>query len=247
MAPAGRGTNPAPACNIISTTLPRNLRELIHSVAENRTMKASSVTLSFGRSLHLRRAETQDCDLLWDKMYGDREFMRLLRLDDQPKSKEQLQQRLKKLNEPAQGRGRNLEMLIIHREYGTIGLASLVGYSPKHRRAELQLGLFSSAHRARYGVEAGLLALGLAFNVGQLNKVCAYVYDYNSFAQKVLTSAGFRREGYLEAHIYSEMDHRFVNLCLFGLTVESFRQSKRLSRLSARLVGRDVTQPAQQK
>jgi len=57
-----------------------------------------------------------------------------------------------------------------------------------------------------------------------------------------LTSLGFLLEGVLVEHVFDRSTERFVDLHCYGMTVQQFRQAQRLSPLSKRLVGRDITQ-----
>ncbi|MEM9119399.1 MAG: GNAT family protein [Cyanobacteria bacterium P01_F01_bin.56] len=196
-----------------------------------------------GRSLSLRRTAPQDAAFLYHHMYQNASFMQLFRLNDTYVSEAQLSYRLaQRLKiEPAQSG--NLEVILIHKSRGEIGLGVLADYSSLHRRAELLVGIFDTSLRAAsYGVEASLLLGDLAFNRYNLHRLYAYSYAYNSYSQKALEAGGFEYEGILKGHVFDQASQSFVDLKVFGLNEIQFRNNPRLIRLSQRLVGRDITQ-----
>lgn len=198
-----------------------------------------------GRSLSLRRTIPSDAPLLYQRAYQNLEFMRLFRLNDRPADVEEVRSRLENLHQQPPDNLGYLELMIIHQEHGAIGMVALSDYAALHRRAEFLIGLFDDIHRhASYGLEASLMTLDLAFNAYALNRVYAYTYAYNQPAQKGLTSLGFSLEGVLVEHVFDRSTEGFVNLYCYGMTVQQFRQAYRLSPLSKRLLGRDITQLA---
>lgn len=198
-----------------------------------------------GRSLSLRRTIPSDAPLLYQRAYQNLEFMRLFRLNDRPADVEEVRSRLENLHQQPPDNLGYLELMIIHQEHGAIGMVALSDYAALHRRAEFLIGLFDDIRRhASYGLEASLMTLDLAFNAYALNRVYAYTYAYNQPAQKGLTSLGFSLEGVLVEHVFDRSTEGFVNLYCYGMTVQQFRQAYRLSPLSKRLLGRDITQLA---
>ena len=192
------------------------------------------------RSLYLRHTVPNDAALLFDQGFSQREFMRLFRLNDTPKSQAEVHQNLVQRQQILPDRQKYLELLIVHKKHGAIGLAALADYSPLHRRAEYLIGLFDSTHRGiGHGIETTLLVLDLAFNSYKLHKVSASTYGYNP---RRLEGLGFCLEGKRKDHIFDPIANRFVDLQDYGLTVDAFRQNQRLVPLSKRLLNRDITQ-----
>jgi len=123
-----------------------------------------------------------------------------------------------------------------------VGLANLAEIQFLHRRAEFLIGLPDPAdHATGIAVEASLLVMDFAFNRVGLNKLTTVVYDDNLASQKNTLQGGFVQEGYLREHIYDAASAKFIHVYGNGMTANDFRHNKRLSRLSQRLLGRDVT------
>jgi RimJ/RimL family protein N-acetyltransferase len=207
-------------------------------------MSALPPLLHQGRSLSLRRTAPIDAPLLFQQMYRTEGFMRLFRLNDNVESEAQLRERLAQRLKVTPTQSGYLELLILHKQHGAIGVVSLADHSALHRRAEFLIGIFDRNYRhASYGLEAGLLIGDLAFNSYNLNRLYAYSYAYNDYAQQSLMASGFEREGIMKEHIYDRESQQFVDMHVYGMTLEHFRVNQRLARLSLRLVGRDITQP----
>ena len=204
-------------------------------------MIAASI-LHQSRSLLMRRTVPNDASLLYEKAYSNREFMHLYRLNDAPSCEAEVYQRLvQRQNDP--NRHLNLQLLVIHRKHGPIGIAGLAAIVPLHRRAEYVLGLFEDKYRsAGYGLEAGLMLLDLAFNRYNLHKLSSVVYGYNQSAQKGTSSGGFSLVGIDREHIFDLETQEFVDLYRYGMTENDFRQNKRLIPLAKRFLNRDITQ-----
>ena len=196
------------------------------------------------RSLYLRRTVPNDAGLLFRQGFCQREFMRLFRLNDRPTSEAEVHRNLVQRQQLPPNQDRYLEVLIVHKRHGAIGLAALADYAPLHRRAEYLIGLFDPTHRGiGLGIETTLMMLDLAFNTYKLHKVYLSTYGYNPFVpQQGLEGLGFLLEGQRKEHVFDQLEGRFVDLCDYGLTVDQFRHRQRLARLSKRLIGRDITQ-----
>ncbi|MGD1942113.1 MAG: GNAT family N-acetyltransferase [Leptolyngbyaceae cyanobacterium] len=197
------------------------------------------------RHLQLRRTVPNDAEILYERGFSQREFMRLFRLNDMPTSAAAVHKQLVQRQQIPPRQETYLELMIVHRRHGPIGLCALADHSSLHRRAEYLVGLFETSRRQlSYGVEAGLMLGDLAFNGYNLNKLYASTYAYNRPAQKVLESGGFQLEGCCREHIFDRVTQQFVDLHNYGLTVSHFRQYQRLAPLSLRLLGRDITVPS---
>ncbi len=197
-----------------------------------------------GRRVILERLAPKHTSFLM-QCYSDNEFMDLYRLAQQRnQTEEQIKKRLAKEQVLLPQQMGKIEWVIFRRinngEKHPIGLASLADYKEGHQRAEFLMGIFSPEYRgSRISLEASLLIMDFAFNQVKLNKVIAYTYGYNQYAQQNLTSFGFGQEGILRQHIYSKKG--FIDLYINGLLVEDFRKNQRLSNFSQRLLGIDVT------
>ncbi len=126
-----------------------------------------------------------------------------------------------------------------------VGIASLVDIQYQHRRAEFQIGLPDPADHTRgIGLEATLLVLDYAFNRVGLNKLVTIIYSYNVSSQKNTLALGFEQESYLREQLIDKESGKPIDLFGNGMTLRDFRQNIRLSRLSTRLLGRDIVYTA---
>jgi len=196
-----------------------------------------------GSTITLRRTIPADAALLYEKAYRNLDFMHWFRLNDTPQGVDEVHTRLKRLWQYTPEQSRYLEMLVIHKRYGPIGIAALAEYSPLHHRAECLVGLFDEQHRqAGYGIETILLVMDLAFNRYNLHKLDAYAYAYNEAAKNTVLRLGFKNEGVRREHVYSKAEQCFIDLYACGMTLSDFRTNQVLKRYSRRLVGYDITQ-----
>ena len=196
-----------------------------------------------GTNIIIRQALPEDAHFLF-KAYHDPDFLRLYSSNQScPDTIEQLHtQLMQRLFIPPASLS-NLEFIVIHVKHGKIGVMALCDISTTHRRAEMLTGIFSKNQRNfGHGVEAAFLMMDLAFNQLGLNKIYGLVYKHNEISKKVMLQAGFSLEGELKQHHYSVVDKGFETLYHIGLTVDDFRQSKVLQRLSQKKLRRDMTQ-----
>lgn len=123
-----------------------------------------------------------------------------------------------------------------------IGIANLVGIEFVHRRAEFLIGLPNkNDHATGLGLEATLLVLDFAFNKVNLNKLTSIVYEDNTASQQNALALGFIQESMLRDHIFDTANGKFINLFGNGMTVNDFRNSTRIAKLSSRLLGKNIT------
>jgi len=203
------------------------------------------ITSNEGKNIWLRQTRPEDAEILL-QAYDDEAFVRLYRSNQDQQTAEGLQEALQKRQELSPLQLRYLELMIVHKQYGAVGVAALGDYMPLHSRAEFLIGIFAEQHRRQgYGLEATLLMLDLAFNVYKLHKVYSYVYGYNEFSHKNMLHFGFKNEGYLEDHHYSKKEQAFVDLYINAIIETHFRESIKIARWSQRLIGRDITLPYQ--
>lgn len=207
-------------------------------------MTLNPLILHQGCSLTLKRTTPDDADFLFEKMYSSYEFMRLFRLNDTAKTVEEVREKLIKRSRLTPAESGYLECLMIHKHHGIIGIIAAADYSALHKRAELLIGIFEEKHRSiYYGIESCILIGDLIFNAYHLHRYCAYCYGYNHPAQTALMGGGFQLEGIMKEHLYDPVSQQYVDLHIYGMNETQMRQNPLISRLSKRLVGRDITQP----
>lgn len=207
-------------------------------------MSISPAILHQSRFLTIRRLQVEDASILFARIYSNPEFMHLVRLNGTVQTEIQIREQITQRLQVSPADSGILECMIIHQQYGAIGIVNAVDYVPLYRRAELVVGLFDPAHRSSgYGAEAVGMMLDLLFNAYNLHRVCAYAYSHNHLSQKTLQAAGFNEEGVMQGHLFDCQTQQFIDLHIFGMTINQFRQNQRIARLSKRLMGRDITQP----
>ncbi len=120
---------------------------------------------------------------------------------------------------------------IITAEDEPAGFLTLTGIASRHRRAAWGWYIGEAAARGRgAGRAAQALGLDLAFDTLGLEKIAAEVLADNDVALKAQAAAGFRREGYLRAHILKEGRRRDV--VLLGILAEEWRARRAALRRS---------------
>lgn len=200
-----------------------------------------------GVSVSLIRSGPEHTNFIYD-CYQNSNFMSLYRLAQNRKlSKQEISEHLVVEQSKLPQELRRIEWIIIKRDsQQPIGIAALADQQVSHRRAEFLLGMPDKQHRkGLLSVEASLLALDFAFNHANLHKVISFVYGYNSYAQKNTLHLGFTQEGILHEHIQS--NEGFIDLFQNGMLKTRFLNNRLLSKLSLRLIHRDITQPKQSK
>jgi uncharacterized protein (TIGR03032 family) len=198
-----------------------------------------------GSAILLRQTTPDDAPIIC-QAYQNKAFLRLFAAHRKvPKSETELRRNLQKRSQISPETLHYIEWLIIHKRHGAIGIAALNDYSQNPPHAEFLIGLFQEQNcHLGYGIAATLLALDLAFNHLNLEKIYSLVYDYNPIAGQILTKGDFKPEGLQKTHHQIPQENRLVALHRFGLTVEHFRHSQILCRLSRKLLDRDITQSA---
>ncbi len=203
-----------------------------------------------GSRVRLVRSAPEYSEFIYN-CYQDDSFMDLYRLaQNRALSKQEILHRLESEQTKLPQDLKRIEWVVLKiagEQYTPIGLAALADYQPNHHRAEFLLGMLDTQHRkGLFSLEASLLVLDFAFHQVKLNKVITLVYGYNNYAQKNALHLGFKQEGYLEQHIHSgNREIGFVDLYQNGLLRSNFIKNKSLSRLSLRLLNKDITQSNQ--
>lgn len=198
-----------------------------------------------GEKLTLRRYSEADAEYL-HQCYKNNTFMtqynhyipRHQRIED-------LAIKLRETNAKHPCQLKSVDWIIIKKATGQpIGIANLVEIQFHHRRAEFLIGFANPEnHNKSYGLEATLLVLDYAFNRVGLNKLITVVYSDNAFAQKNSLALGFVQESYLREQIMEPSGNKFLDLYGNGMTLNDFRNNKRILKLSRRLLGFDITRP----
>ncbi|HLK23074.1 MAG TPA: UDP-4-amino-4,6-dideoxy-N-acetyl-beta-L-altrosamine N-acetyltransferase [Caulobacteraceae bacterium] len=105
------------------------------------------------------------------------------------------------------------------------GFLTLTGLTSRHRRASWGWYIGDAAARGRgAGRAAQALGLDIAFDALGLEKVQAEVLADNDVALKAQAAAGFRREGYLRAHVVK--DGRRRDVVLLGILAPEWRERR---------------------
>ena len=148
-------------------------------------------------------------------------------------------------------RQRRIEWVIFRKEAGAlvpIGLAGLANLDQKLSSGEISTGIANQRDRKNgAAIETGMLVLDFAFNTLQLHKVNSLVYGDNQYAQRNVLAAGFTQEGLLRNHYRRDIDKPWIDIYQSGILVDEFRENTRLSILSRRLIGRDITSAARKR
>jgi len=200
-----------------------------------------------GKRLTLERVGPEHVDFVLGS-FKNRGFWRHYRANQSRKlTRQQLLDGLQKETQVTPEKLKKLEWLVFNvsgEEKIPIGFACLADYSPVGKKAEFLVGIIDPGARAHgIALEASLLVMEFAFNVAGLHKLVSFVYAANRLAQDNTLALGFSQEGLLREHIYDKPNDSYIDVFQNGLLAREFRANERLSKLSSRLLGRDVTQP----
>ena len=123
-----------------------------------------------------------------------------------------------------------------------LGFAGLSAINADEQVAEFMLGIPRPAHRLPgTGLEASLLLFDYAFNRLRLRKLLSYVYAENETAQGNTLALGFSQTAFQRAYFGQEGESAYKDVFRNEMLDPDFRANRRLSKLSLRLLGRDVT------
>src|SRR6185312_2261295 len=102
-----------------------------------------------------------------------------------------------------------------------IGVVSLTGIDPVHKRAELHIMLGDrAAHGHGIGTEATRAMLGHGFRDLNLHRIYLFVLDSNAAAQRMYEKAGFRHEGTMRDAAFK--NGRYEDVHVMGLLASEF-------------------------
>ncbi len=198
-----------------------------------------------GRKIRLRRYCEQDAAYL-QQCYQSADFMTLYNhYIPRHQHLEDLAEKLRQGHKLHPCQSRTVDWIVVKKnEERPVGIANLVEIQFNHRRAEFLIGLPDPKDRASgVGLEATLLVLEYAFNRVGLNKLTTFVYGDNLSSQKNTLALGFVQESYLRDQIMDSASGKFLDLFGNGMTLTDFKTNARLSKLSQRLLGRDIAHP----
>lgn len=123
-----------------------------------------------------------------------------------------------------------------------LGLAALSAFDAQLSKAEFMMGMFKSSQiRTGIGLEIALLVLDYAFNQEKLKKLESFVYSNNLQAQKSTIALGFRNGGRLKRYLRNNSSGETVDVWKNSMLENEFRNNSRLSNLSNRILGFDIT------
>ena len=203
-----------------------------------------------GGKLRLRMLCSTDEDFL-ARCFSNREFMNNYhRFSAINQTRQHIQDTLKQNTRYSILRRKKLHWLIeetthpVHEQinYQPIGLASLVDIQLNYQRAEMLIGFPDPVHRGQgIPLTAILLILDFAFNHIGFNKLISIVYGDNQYSERSTLALGSTQEGFRPDHLRDLQTGEFLSIYENGLLQRDFRTNARLSRLSARLLGFDIT------
>jgi diamine N-acetyltransferase len=197
-----------------------------------------------GKKLYLRRYSEEDAVYL-RQCYQNAVFMaQYNHYIPRHQRAEELAIKLREAHDMHPCQSKSVDWIIVKKNTNQpVGIANLVQIQFAHRRAEFLIGLPAPEDHAQgIGLEASLLVLDYAFNKVGLNKLTSVVYEDNVSSQRNTLALGFVQESFLREHIFDPGTGKFNSIYGNGMTLNDFRHSQRISRLSKRLLGRDITQ-----
>ncbi|MGE7093153.1 GNAT family N-acetyltransferase [Lysinibacillus sp. NPDC048646] len=85
---------------------------------------------------------------------------------------------------------------------GIIGTIGFQEWSTEHKRAEISYALFPESWRKGYAMEAVNRVISFGFQEMDLVRIGAIVFTENDASNKLLTKAGFEKEGILKKYMH---------------------------------------------
>ena len=219
-----------------------------HKNAQRNLTEVSAVWSSPvpGKRITLRVCQEKDANYLW-QCYQKPDFInRYNRFISKHLSCTQIANKLRKGSDKHAYQTKSVDWVILNEEGQSIGLASLADIQFQHFKAELLVGIPNKNDRSYHaGLETTLLIMDYFFNQLHFEKLTSYVYGDNETAQKNTLALGMVQESYLRNHLYIQDISKFIDLYGNGLISENFFHNKRLSKLSLRLLKRNITKGRQ--
>lgn len=126
--------------------------------------------------------------------------------------------------------------------YFPIGMATLADIQLIHERAEILIGFPEQSFRGQGDpLTAMLLLLDFVFNSIGFHKLTSIVYTGNTHSQRSTLALGFFQEGYHQDQLRDLQNGEWIGIHVNGFLQANFRLNQRLSKLSQRLLGVDIT------
>lgn len=196
-----------------------------------------------GKNIRLVRATPQKHSTFFQTCFSDTEFLALY--DPAANTDQAVTIALKRLGllyKHSFNKSRSIQWVIIKETHvGSIpiGIASIDDYRSDHNRSQIAIGVLDKHYRNGFdSIAAILLIYDFAFNHLNLHKIMGYVYGHNEYAQQVFTKTGLVREAVFREQILTKQG--YIDLFASAMLQSEFRVNSQLSRLSKRLLGRDI-------
>lgn len=120
-------------------------------------------------------------------------------------------------------RGEQLDLLMVHREAGPVGITGLAEWSPRDRRAIVGTWFAREWWGSGLNEEAKALVAHLGFRFCGLQRIGAYSDVHNARSQRALEKVGYRREGVLRGwHRHGDVQK---DVAMYGLLLAEFEAS----------------------
>jgi ribosomal-protein-alanine N-acetyltransferase len=173
-----------------------------------------------GPTLTLRYATPEDAPALFE-LGSDREVTRFFSWGPYVRIEEPIAYIIGLVDR--RERGEQLDLLIVHREDGPIGVVGIVELSPRDRRAVIGTWLGRRWWGSGANREVKALIAHLAFAHLGIERLGAYADVENGRSQAALERLGFQREGLLRRwHRHGDLAH---DVYVYGLLREEWAAS----------------------
>lgn len=117
-------------------------------------------------------------------------------------------------------RGEQVDLLVVHREDGPIGITGLSEFSPRDRRCVVGTWFGKPWWGSGANRESKAAMAHLAFAVLGMHRLGSYSNPANERSTKALLGVGFRHEGVLRG--YHRHDGRHLDVNVFGMLREDW-------------------------
>jgi RimJ/RimL family protein N-acetyltransferase len=166
-----------------------------------------------GKLVRLRSITREDLLLLWQ--YNNDLEVELAGGGDPP-TPQSLERLQAEFDQEAGKGGRNGPSFVIEADGKCIGQCALFNINPDAHTSELGITIGDKEYWGRgYGRESVQLLVNYAFRYRNLHKVWLQVHAANERARRAYAACGFREEGRLRAHVWS--NGQYDDLIVMGL------------------------------
>lgn len=122
--------------------------------------------------------------------------------------------------EGQRARGEQIDLLVVHREDGPIGITGLSEFSPRDHRCVVGTWFGRAWWGSGANRESKAVMAHLAFQVLGMRRLGSYSNPDNERSTKALLGVGFRHEGVLRA--YHRHGDRYLDVNVFGMLREEW-------------------------